>query len=271
MPNVRSGPGAFSQGTGGAAEGWEGGGEALEWLSDWLRQIIAVILLAGIIDLLLPSNAYQRYVRLVIGLIILLTLLSPILRLLQGDFESRLAGSFGSWGSARPTAADMARIEEQAAAIQQQRAQQAASLARSRLEEDMQQELERVTGLPVAALTATLEANGEAGGRVIAVEVLLEGERASPRNSGEAGAIAPIAPVAIEVAAMIELEPITAVGGDQAQQGIQPQMNDSIDTEAEGRIVVAPGDSRYQVIAAALSARYAVAPGTVRVYAMSGE
>ena len=60
------------------------------WLSDWLRDIIAVILLAGLVELLLPSKAMQRYARLVVGLFILLTILSPILSLIQGDISSKL-------------------------------------------------------------------------------------------------------------------------------------------------------------------------------------
>ncbi|WP_042162701.1 stage III sporulation protein AF [Paenibacillus gorillae] len=67
------------------------------WLGDWLRDIIAVIMLAVFMELLLPNKAMQRYARLVIGLLILLTILSPILRLLQGDFSARLSDSVRQW------------------------------------------------------------------------------------------------------------------------------------------------------------------------------
>ncbi|GEM_PF-1813196 len=244
------------------------GEQALEWLSDWLRQIIAVILLAGIIDLLLPSNAYQRYVRLVIGLIILLTLLSPILRLLQGDFETRLAGSLGDWMSVKPTAAEVTRIEEQAASLQQQRAQQAASLAKIRLEEEMRTELERVTGLAIASLTVVLEQDGEARWRVRTVEAVLDEERATPHSSDD---VEPVAPVTIEVSAAIELEPIAPVGEDRAQERERLKSVDAQREEADVRESLPSGDSRYQAIAAALSAGYAVAPEAVRVYASTGK
>lgn len=57
------------------------------WLGEWLRSVVAVILLAAFVDLFLPSNAMQRYVKAVISLIILLTLLTPVLQLLERKFS----------------------------------------------------------------------------------------------------------------------------------------------------------------------------------------
>jgi stage III sporulation protein AF len=65
----------------------------IEGLSDWLRQIIAVVLLASLIDLLLPNRTMQKYVRLVAGLFILMTVATPILHWMKGDFSSKLAES----------------------------------------------------------------------------------------------------------------------------------------------------------------------------------
>jgi stage III sporulation protein AF len=53
------------------------------WLSDWLKSIIMVILLATFVDILLPNQTMQRYVKTVISLFILLTLLQPIFSLFQ--------------------------------------------------------------------------------------------------------------------------------------------------------------------------------------------
>lgn len=141
----------------------------MEWLTDWLRQIIAVILLAGIIDLLVPSSSYQRYVRLVIGLLILLTLLSPVLRLLQGDFETRLTDTLHGWGKDKSTAASgmpgLEQIREQANDLQKQRLTQASSLAGSQLASAMQAELEQKTGLSIAEISVKLESGAKPGKR----------------------------------------------------------------------------------------------------------
>ncbi|MEK3721657.1 stage III sporulation protein AF [Paenibacillus sp. FSL H8-0034] len=53
------------------------------WLSDWLKSIIMVILLATFVDILLPNQTMQRYVKTVISLFILLTLLQPLFSLFQ--------------------------------------------------------------------------------------------------------------------------------------------------------------------------------------------
>lgn len=55
----------------------------MTWLSEWLKSIIMVILLASFVDILLPSQTMQRYVKTVISLFILLTLLHPLFSLLQ--------------------------------------------------------------------------------------------------------------------------------------------------------------------------------------------
>ncbi|NHN28841.1 stage III sporulation protein AF [Paenibacillus agricola] len=55
----------------------------MDWLSDWLKSVVMVILLASFVDILLPSQTMQRYVKTVISLFILLTLLQPVLSLLQ--------------------------------------------------------------------------------------------------------------------------------------------------------------------------------------------
>ncbi|MNO74722.1 Stage III sporulation protein AF [compost metagenome] len=59
-------------------------------LSDWLKEIIFVVLIAIIIDLLLPNRSMERYVRFVASLIILLTLLSPIMKLLSMPSAEKL-------------------------------------------------------------------------------------------------------------------------------------------------------------------------------------
>jgi stage III sporulation protein AF len=62
-------------------------GGNMEWLGGWLKTVIMVILLATFVDLLLPSNTMQKYVKTVMSLFILLTLLSPVLELFQSKWS----------------------------------------------------------------------------------------------------------------------------------------------------------------------------------------
>lgn len=50
---------------------------------DWIAQIILLILLATVLELLLPNNKFQKYVKMVVGLMILLALLSPVMKLFE--------------------------------------------------------------------------------------------------------------------------------------------------------------------------------------------
>ncbi|SEB69360.1 stage III sporulation protein AF [Paenibacillus sp. GP183] len=67
----------------------------MDWLGGWLKTIIMAILLASFVDLLLPNNKMQRYVKTVMSLFILLTLLTPILQLFQhkGSIDDMLTAA----------------------------------------------------------------------------------------------------------------------------------------------------------------------------------
>lgn len=54
----------------------------LEWLGNWLKQIIILIIIATLIDLILPNRSMERYVKLVMGLLMIMAILTPILQLI---------------------------------------------------------------------------------------------------------------------------------------------------------------------------------------------
>lgn len=66
----------------------------MNWLGQWLKEITMIILLATFIDLILPNRSMQRYVKLVLSLIILLTLLSPVLKLFDTKIADQLASEW---------------------------------------------------------------------------------------------------------------------------------------------------------------------------------
>jgi stage III sporulation protein AF len=57
------------------------------FLTEWITNIIVLVLLAGVIELLLPGNQFQSYIKMVIGLLILLGMLSPLFKLLNSDMD----------------------------------------------------------------------------------------------------------------------------------------------------------------------------------------
>src|SRR5690625_7789828 len=59
----------------------------MELLMEWVQQIIMIVLVASIIDLLMPSTTMKKYIRLVVGLIFIMIFLKPIFNLFQIDIE----------------------------------------------------------------------------------------------------------------------------------------------------------------------------------------
>ncbi|RDW21959.1 stage III sporulation protein AF [Oceanobacillus chungangensis] len=68
----------------------------MEILIDWVTQIILFIILATIIDLLIPATSMKKYIKLVIGLILILILLKPIFYLFNIDIEKAVESSIQS-------------------------------------------------------------------------------------------------------------------------------------------------------------------------------
>src|SRR5690554_5046543 len=76
-----------------------GGALMTEWLNEWLKDIVLIILVATFVDLLIPNNSLGRYVKVVISLIILLTIMSPIIEFLKEDIVINQALEQASGGT----------------------------------------------------------------------------------------------------------------------------------------------------------------------------
>jgi len=63
----------------------------MEFLTAWVTNIILFVLLAVIIDLLMPNSSLQRYAKMVIGLLLIVIILNPILKIFDTDIEDILA------------------------------------------------------------------------------------------------------------------------------------------------------------------------------------
>ncbi|MFC5403945.1 stage III sporulation protein AF [Cohnella soli] len=177
----------------------------MDGLSHWLRQIIAVILLASLIDLLLPNRTMQRYVRLVAGLFILMTVATPILNWMKGDFGSKLAGGLTAVEQESMNAPSrMAMIEADGAKLRDKQTAQAAKLVTARLEAAIRQEVEQSEKRGVSRVDVSLERGTDGSVQVAGVAVTLEPDDAAGTGIGaEAGTasngVKDIVPVDIDV------------------------------------------------------------------------
>jgi stage III sporulation protein AF len=63
----------------------------MSFLTEWITNIIVFVLLASVIDMLLPSSNMQKYTKIVTGLLLITIILTPLMKLFTADFEEALA------------------------------------------------------------------------------------------------------------------------------------------------------------------------------------
>ncbi|MCA1030692.1 stage III sporulation protein AF [Bacillus timonensis] len=63
----------------------------MNFITEWITNIILFILLATIIDMLLPNSNMQKYVKMVTGLLLIVIILTPLFNFLSSDFEQAFA------------------------------------------------------------------------------------------------------------------------------------------------------------------------------------
>lgn len=66
----------------------------MDLLTQWVTQIIIFLLLAAVIDLLIPATSMKKYIRLVVGLILILIFLKPVFFLFNINIQDALETSF---------------------------------------------------------------------------------------------------------------------------------------------------------------------------------
>jgi len=216
----------------------------MEALGLWLKQIILVVLLATFIDLLLPNRTMQRYVKLVVSLFILMTILSPVLRWFGGGADLRmLAATVEGWSvagtlpappssdgdgtsggtAARGSMPAVGELLEAGERIARERNAQSLELLASRLESMVVEHVTERYGAAHAAAEAELSLDGDGMPRIDRIAVRIGRGETSRDESTDARAegMKPVDPVTV---APVTIEPIrigdsSAVGGDSSGVG----------------------------------------------------
>lgn len=120
----------------------------MDWLGDWLKSVIMVVLFAAFVDLILPGKALERYARLVLSLLILLTLLSPIITLITDPPENQLAMELGRQEKGLPEEIQLEHIMAQAEKLKDTQQSQSLQWAGNELAKVMKEEIAAETGKP---------------------------------------------------------------------------------------------------------------------------
>lgn len=126
-------------------------------LTAWIKNIIFIVLFASFLELLLPNSSMQRFVRVIMGLFIMLAILGPVIDVVQHSLTPiqvpTLSGSGGN-----PTA-----ILHDAQNFAQQRETIAATQYKKELAQQMQVMITALEG--VADAKVVIETNDNDGGQ----------------------------------------------------------------------------------------------------------
>lgn len=189
----------------------------IQWLNEWLKEIIIIILFAAFIDLILPNNTTRRYVKVVVSLFILMTILSPLLRWLEADFDfDEIYRSITSQAVAgdNPQVERLDVILDNARKLSENNQQLSLQTTKAQVEQAMETELEGIFQLQIerieVALTrspVTHSEQTETATWAVAAAVIYVGDQTTT-EAGQASAIAEIMPVDIDIQ-------IDSVGNDE--------------------------------------------------------
>lgn len=113
----------------------------LQFISQWFQTLILVMILASLIEMLLPSRSMERYIRFVLSLTILMAILGPVFNVLNSRWGDEQW--FLDWYSRNGLASvESGGIRQEAERIQKIQQQQAIQLVEQGLREGIAREVE---------------------------------------------------------------------------------------------------------------------------------
>ncbi|WP_433948801.1 stage III sporulation protein AF [Paenibacillus taichungensis] len=115
-----------------------------------------IVLLATFVDMLLPNRSMERYVKLVLSLLILLTLLSPITKLLKSDPVGELKRAMTAMDSPSDGNATLEQILAQGRRLQSNEQEQSLQWTAKELANVMKGQIEETTGERVQSVEVKL-------------------------------------------------------------------------------------------------------------------
>lgn len=173
----------------------------LGWLGEWLQSIVVVVLLAIVVELVLPNSKMLRYSRLVVGLILLLTILNPVLQVFQVDFQDKLHASFSQWekelNAKQSEVLSLEQITKEAELLKQQREGAALDVTRASIEQSMQQELQVAVDANIVDVSLEIGWDEAAGKQplpyIASVTVTIAEQQQEAERSNEIESVAEVA------------------------------------------------------------------------------
>ncbi|UQZ32546.1 stage III sporulation protein AF [Paenibacillus sp. PK3_47] len=212
----------------------------MTWLGGWLRELILVVLMAAFVEMLLPGKSMERYARLVLSLLVLLTMLSPIISLLKGDAAAELKLALvqqdqngGLLGGAGQGAGSLEKILADGRMLAAGAREQSLQLAAEEVAGQMREQIAASTGVQGVKVTVKLgvgKVPGTGGSEEVpvisAVNVILQDPDAAADSSVDAGipssADPPAEPIVIQPVEPVQVRLGAGNAGTEKREDSSP-------------------------------------------------
>jgi stage III sporulation protein AF len=206
----------------------------MDWLGGWLKSVIMVIMLATFVDLLLPSNTMHRYVKTVMSLFVLLTLLTPVMQLFKKNWnmdelirsaekkqnETTMLASSGGKNLMK----SLDDITKEAQKLKAEGQKQSQQMIQAQLAALMKEDLQKQTdfGVQDVQVLAQFDNNGKPS--ISRVKVTLDDKEAKKKSSSGQNSIAAMEPVK-------PIDPIRIDKDIKVQGSVSSQVNTNGEAE----------------------------------------
>lgn len=134
-------------------------------VTDWVKNIILVVLFASFLELLLPSSSMQRFIRVILGLTIMLAILNPAMEIIQDKWIPEQVPALSS------AAGNAGRVLGAAENGARERDRMAVELYKKELARQVRAVVTAIDGVADARVAVTV-ADGQAGSRTAMLEKL---------------------------------------------------------------------------------------------------
>ncbi|MFF0826937.1 stage III sporulation protein AF [Brevibacillus sp. NPDC003359] len=178
----------------------------MTWLTLWLKKIILLVLLAAFLDLILPNTTLQRYVKMVMGLILLLTIISPVFSLFslsQEDLAFRLDRYQQELN--KPASAEWKRITDK---LLGQQNQQMTAYVQTQVASSVKASVKEQYGVTVEDVTITVNQQNPEQPTLERIElVVADTNKEEQKGQSTIEPIKPVQPVEITIGEPIQIQP----------------------------------------------------------------
>lgn len=86
--------------------------EILNYISNWIKEIVLVFIFASIVEMIVPNNSIKRYINMFIGILIILAILNPIIKLIDVNLWKDISIDTSDWIEFQDLPSEIDRDEE---------------------------------------------------------------------------------------------------------------------------------------------------------------